>query len=160
MQSKVLVAIDFQNPALWAANYAVKLAARLKCPLIFLGVLPPEMADPASGESLIPAEISGSYRQQLEDVVRQSQEEGVNLEIFLSAGSFLDEICHFWGGPERFQFFVIGVPQVVPPEVMDPLAAALKGLHRSFTGEILLVREQGKIAHLAGFDQRLQGRKP
>jgi hypothetical protein len=160
MQSKVLVAIDFHNPALWAAHYAVKLAARLKCPLIFLGVLPPGTADSSSGESLIPADIPESYRQQLEVVVRQSQKERVSLEIFLSAGSFFDEIRHFLSGPERFQFFVIGVPQDAPTAVMEPLATALKGLHQSFTGEILLVREQGKIAHLAGFDQRLQGRKP
>jgi hypothetical protein len=159
MQLKVLVAIDFSAPAPWAANYAVKLAARLKSPLIFLGVLPAGLADHDAGSSLVPAAIPEAYRQRLEEVVRLTQVEGVSLEIFLSAGSFFEEIRHFLSGPERFQFFVIGVPSEAPSEAMEPLTSALKGLHRSFTGEILLVREQGKIARLTEFDQRLQGRK-
>jgi hypothetical protein len=160
MQSKVLVAIDFCAPAFWAGHYAVKLAARLKSPLIFLGILPPEMVDHNSGSSIIPADIPEEYRQRLDEVVRLTQKEGVSLEIFLSSGQFFEEIRHFLSGLERFQFFVIGVPQETCSEAMEPLTTALKGLHRSFTGEILLVREQGKIASLSEFDQRLQGRKP
>ena len=157
MQLKVLVAIDFSAPAPWAANYAVKLAARLKLPLIFLGVLPPEMDHESNG--LIPANIPADYRQRLEEVVRLTQEEEVNLEIFLSSGSFFEEIRHFLSGPQRFQFFILGIPPEAFSEAMEPLTTALKGLHRSFTGEILLVREQGKIARLSEFEQRFQGRK-
>ena len=157
MQLKVLVAIDFSAPAPWAANYAVKLAARLKSPLIFLGVLPPEMDHEANG--FIPANIPADYRQRLEEVVRLTQEEKVNLEIFLSAGSFFEEIRHFLSGPQRFQFFILGMPPEVSSEAMETLTTALKGLYRSFTGEILLVREHGKIARLSEFEQRFQGRK-
>ena len=89
MQLKVLVALDFSAPAFWAAHYAVKLAARLKSPLIFLGILPPEMADHDSGSSIIPADIPENYRQRLEEVVRLTQKEGVSLEIFLSSGTIL-----------------------------------------------------------------------
>ena len=53
MQLKVLVAIDFSAPAFWAANYAVKLAARLKSPLIFLGILSPDMTAHDSISGLI-----------------------------------------------------------------------------------------------------------
>jgi nucleotide-binding universal stress UspA family protein len=159
MQPKVLVAINFHAPAPWAADYAVKLAARLQCPLIFLGVLPAGMADPALDAGLIPADIPDIYRQRLEEVVRQSQKEGVKLEIFLSPGSFFNEISHFLSGPARFKFLVIGMPQGTLPEDMEAFAAALKELHRVFTGEILLVREQGRIAQITEFDQRPQGRK-
>jgi hypothetical protein len=159
MQPKVLVAINFHAPAPWAADYAVKLAARVQCPLIFLGVLPPGMADSAVGAGLIPANIPETYRQRLEEVVRQSQEEGVNLEIFLVPGSFFDEIRHFLSGPARFKFLVIGVTQEALPENMEAFAAALKELHRLFAGEILLVREQGRIARITEFDQPPQGRK-
>jgi nucleotide-binding universal stress UspA family protein len=160
MQPKVLVAIDFHAPAPRAANYAVKLASRLMCPLIFLGILPPGMADPSIGSGLNPADIPEAYRQRLEEVVRQSQAEGASLEIFLAAGSFFDEISHFLSGPDRFQFLVIGVPQEAASEKMPAFMAALKELHRLFAGEILLVREQGRIAQITEFDQRLQGRKP
>ena len=159
MQLKVLVAIDFNTPAPWAANYAVKLAARLKLPLIFLGVLPPEMADHDSGNDLIPANIPAGYRQRLEELVRLAQAEEVSLEIFLSSGSFFEEIHHFLSGPQRFQFFILGLPPEASSEAMEPLTTALRGLHRSFTGEILLVREQGKIARLSEIEQRFQGRK-
>lgn len=159
MQPKVLVAINLHAPVHWAADYAVQLAARLQCPLIFLGVLPPGMAGSSADAGLIPANIPAAYRPHLEEVIRQSQQEGVNLEIFLAPGSFFAEINYFLSGPTRFKFLVIGEPQEARPEEMEIFAAALKELHRVFTGEILLVREQGRIARLTEFDQRPQGRK-
>lgn len=159
MQLKVLVAIDFNAPALWAANYAVKLAARMKLPLIFLGVLPPEMAERESGQGYYPTNIPAAYRQRLEEVVRLAQREEVNLEVFVSSGSFFEETQHFLTGPQRFKFCILGLPPEASSEAMDPLATALKELRRSFTGEILLVREQGKLAPLSEIEQRLQGRK-
>jgi hypothetical protein len=160
MQQKVLVAIDFRAPASWAVGYAVKLAARLKFPLVFMGVVSSGGDDLAAGGGLLPERLDEAHKQRLEHVVRQCQEEGVSLEIFLSSGPFFREISQLLDSPGNFKFLVMGVPQGAPLMEMEAFSAALKDLHRLFRGDILLVREQGKIARLADLEQRNQGRKP
>ncbi len=159
MQQKVLVALDFRAPASWAVGYAIKLAARLKFPLVFMGVVPSGSADLA-GSGVIPGKLDEAHKQRLEHVVRQCQEEGVGLEIFLSSGPFFREISRLLDSPADFKFLVMGVPQGAPMVEMEAFSAALKDLHRLFRGEILLVREQGKIARLSDLEQRNHGRKP
>jgi hypothetical protein len=159
MPQKVLVAVDFQAPALWAVGYAVKLAARLKFPLVFMGVVPAEGEGSLPGGRLLSERLEEAHQQGLEDVVRQCQEEGVSLEIFFSSGPFFQEIRHFLDSPGNFKFLVVGVPQDVPFGEMEAFSAALKDLHRRFPGEILLVREQGKLARLTDLEPRHQGRK-
>jgi hypothetical protein len=153
MQPKVLVAIDFRTPASWAVVYAVNLAARLKFPLVFMGVASAGDADLAGSGGAIPENLHEAHKRHLEDVVRQCQEEGVVLEIFLSAGPFFQEIGRVVDSSGNFQFLVVGVPQGAPAREMEVFLSALKEWHRRFRGEILLVREQGKVARLADLQQ-------
>ena len=95
MQQKVLVAVDFQAPAVWAVGYAVKLAARLKFPLVFMGVVPAGGEGSLPGGRLLSERLDEAHKQGLEDVVQQCQEEEVSLEIFFSSGPFFQEISHF-----------------------------------------------------------------
>lgn len=160
MQQKVLVALDFAAPAPWALHYAVKLAARLKCPLVFMGVASPDGADLAAGGGVLPERLDEAHQQRLEYVVRQCQDEGVGLEILLAFGSFFHEVSRLLDSPGNFKFLVMGVPRGAPVMEMEAFSAALQELHRLFGGEILLVREQGKLARLDDLEQRSPGRKP
>lgn len=160
MRKKVLVAEDFQAPASWAVGYAVKLAARLRSPLVFMGVAPPGNTDPDGGSSLIPENLDEASRQRLESVVRQCQEEGVDLEIFLASGRFFQEISRLLESTKHFRFMVVGVPCSASARELEAFSGALKELRRLFPGEILLVREQGKLTRFSDLKPRQQGRKP
>ncbi len=160
MQPKVLVAIDFRAPTPWAAGYAVKLAARLKFPLVFLGVAAVAGPEPALGGGLLPQDLDEVHRRRLEGVVQQCQEEGVGLEIFFAAGPFFQQVSQLLDSAGNYQFLVVGVPQGAPPKEMEDFSRSLKDLRQRFRGEILLVREQGKIAQLTDLEAHLQRRKP
>uniref|UniRef100_A0A7V4GA69 Universal stress protein n=1 Tax=Desulfobacca acetoxidans TaxID=60893 RepID=A0A7V4GA69_9BACT len=153
MQPKVLVALDFLAPAPWAVVYAVKLAARLGFPLVFMGVESAAVADMMGSGAALLENLEGAHKRRLDEVMRQCQEEGVVLEILLSAGSFFQEISRVVDSPGNFQFLVLGVSQDGPVREMEGFSAAMKDLRRRFRGEILLVREQGKVADPADWEQ-------
>jgi len=152
MHPKVLVALDFLTPAPWAVGYAIKLAARLHLSLVFMGVVSTGGADWMESADSSPENLAEAHKQRLEHVVRQCQEEGVVLEILLSSGPFFQEIGQVLDSSENFQFLVVGAPQEAPALEMEGFSAAMRDLRRRFRGEILMVREQGKVAQLAEWE--------
>ncbi len=154
MHKRVVVAVDLQEPMPWAVQYALGLAGRLKSPLTVLAVAAasgpgaPVGADPAGGD------IDAGQRQWLETTMAQGREAGVNLELFLAAGPFPSAIHEFVGSRTDIQFLVIGVGAAGQPPGL-----ALSRLHQIFTGEILLVREQGRITNLSEMPIKTKGRE-
>jgi nucleotide-binding universal stress UspA family protein len=145
MKKRVLLAIDLDTPDSRAASYAVQLAARLKLSLVLLAVLPPQGGDPGD------ISLSGLQEEQslwLGKIRERCQQEGVNLEIFLAAGAFCDEVLAFARVQSALQFMVMGWPEEARREKYPGCAAALKSLHQQIGGEILLVRGQGKVTRL------------
>lgn len=161
MPHKVLVAVDFDTPAPWAWQYAVQLAARLKLPLAFLGVVVPASgADQEPGEGIYPEGLAEGPKRQLQEVVQQCQKEGVGLEIFLTEGSFFQELKRLVNSAGNFKFLVMGAPRTASLPEMGAFSEAVRELHRHFSGEILLVREQGSVTRLDDLGPRKEGRKP
>jgi hypothetical protein len=62
----------------------------------------------------------------------------VNLEIFLAAGAFCDEVLAFARVQRALRFIVMGWPEEPRREPYPGCAEALKSLHQHITGEILL----------------------
>jgi len=155
MQQKVLVGVDFGASAPWAAGYAVKLASRLKLPLVFMGVAE-ESSSPGGSNTLLPESLDETKRRRLELLVQQCHDEGVGLEILLTSGPFFQNLRQLLTASGNFKFLVVGVPREGP--LLEDFLASLKELHRLFRGEILLVREQGRVARFADLKPRKQRR--
>jgi|UniRef100_A0A7C3SHI5 nucleotide-binding universal stress UspA family protein len=161
MPPKVLVAVDFDTPTPWAWQYAVQLSARLRLPLSFLGVLvSAEGADREPGDGLYPEELAEGPKQQLQDVLQQCQKEGVGLEIFLTEGSFFQEVKRLVNSAGNFKFLVMGAPRTASLSEMEAFSEAIRELHGHFSGGILLVQEQGSVTRLDDRGPKKKGGKP
>jgi hypothetical protein len=148
MKKRVLLAIDLDTPDSRAASYAVQLAARLELALVLMAVLPSHPGDPEDSGDISLSGLKDEQSLWLGQVRERCQKEGVNLEIFLSSGGFLDEVLAFARTQSSLQFIILGWPEDHRPEKYPGCAAALKSLDRQFGGEILLVRGQGKVIRL------------
>lgn len=148
MNKRVLLAIDLDRPDSRAASYAVQLAARLKLSLVLLAVFPLRGGDPSDPADLSLGGLAEDQSLWLGKVRERCQQEGVNLEIFLAAGAFCDEVLAFARAQSGLQFLILGWPEDSHRERYPGCAAALKGLHQQIGGEILLVRGQGKVTRL------------
>ncbi len=159
MNKRVVVAVDLQEPMPWAVQYALGLAGRLKTPLTLLAVA----TDPRQGKQAAdnPAgdNLTAGQRQWLDRTMAQGREAGVNLELFLAAGPFSRAILEFVRSKTDIQFLVIGVGGAALPAAGPQPGPALSRLHRIFTGEILLVREQGRITNLSATPIKTKGRE-
>lgn len=147
MKKLVLLAIDMEAPALWAASYAVQLAARLGLSLAVMAVFPGKPENGANGE-ISPEVLEEDTRLWLGKVRERCQQAGVPMEIFISSGPFGEEVLRFANSQSLVQFIIMGLAGDFPPGRLacSPLLASL---HRQFEGEVLLVRVQGKVERLA-----------
>ena len=159
MEKGVLVVVDLQAPAPWAVLYAVQLAVRLKLPVTLFGVSKQEIPGAGPAGSPSASDLDEAQRRWLDRVLSQCHAEGVSLEIFLSSGPFFAEVARFLASRPAFRFLVVGVPGDQAAAEQQTRPAALSALRRQFNGEILLVREQGRITSLAPSEPRPQGRK-
>ncbi|MBU4232903.1 MAG: universal stress protein [Desulfobacterales bacterium] len=147
MKKRVLLAIDMEAPAVWAASYAVQLAARLKLSLAVMAVFPVQPESLANGE-ISPEVLEEDTRLWLGKIRERCQQEGVTMEIFISSGPFYEEVLRFSNSPSSVQFIIMGLAGDFPQEGME-CSPPLQRLHQQFEGEVLLVRVQGKVARLA-----------
>ena len=147
MKKQVLLAINMEAPARWAASYAVQLAARLSLSLAVMAVFPPKPGSLANGE-ISPEVLEEDTRLWLGKVRERCQQEGVPMEIFVSSGPFYEEVLRFSNSQSSVQFIIMGVAGDFPKERLE-CSPLLESLHRQFEGEVLLVRVQGKVARLA-----------
>jgi len=148
MKKRVLLAIDLEMPDSRAASYALQLAARLGLSLVLLAVFLPRPGDLNDPGDLSLGGLQEDQSLWLGKVRERCQQEGVNLEIFLAAGAFCDEVLAFARAQSGLQFLILGWPEDSHRERYPGCAAALKGLHQQIGGEILLVRGQGKVTRL------------
>ena len=146
MKKRVLLAIDMQAPAVWAASYAVQLAARLGLSLAVMVVSPPPPGSGTNGE-ISPDVLEEDTRLWLGKVRERCQQEGVPMEIFVASGAFSEEVRRFSSSEVSIQFIIMGVAGDFPRGLME-CSPLLQSLHQQFDGEVLLVRVQGKVARL------------
>jgi hypothetical protein len=146
MKKLVLLAIDMETPALWAASYAVQLAARLGLSLAVMAVFPVKPGSLANGE-ISPEVLEEDTRLWLGKVRERCQQERVPMEIFISSGPFYDEVLRFANSQSSVRFIIMGLAGDLQERTeCSPLLASL---HQQFEGEVLLVRVQGKVERLA-----------
>jgi len=153
MSKRVVVAVDLQEPKPWAVQYALGLAGRLQTPLTVLAVATDIGPGAQVRDDQAGGNVDARQRQWLDRIMKQGRDAGVNLELFLAGGPFSQAILEFAGSRTDIQFLVIGVGAA------GPAAIALSRLHQVFTGEILLVREQGRITNLSEMPIKTKGRE-
>ncbi|MCL4501921.1 MAG: universal stress protein [Deltaproteobacteria bacterium] len=160
MKKRVLLAIDLEAPASWAASYAVQLAARLELSLILMAILaPPRRQAAAAKRAVSMAELKEDQRLWLGKIRERCQQEGVEVEIFISAGSFCQEVLRFAQAQSSLQFIIMGFPGDVHSGGQECSPSALQHLRRQLEGEILLVRGQGKVMRLTENSGQQRGRE-
>jgi len=145
MQKRVLLAIDLDQPATWAASYAVQLAARLQLALVLVAVFPPPRAAARAAREASLEGLDEEQRLWLGKVRERCQREGVEMEIFISAGPFCEEVLRFAQAQSSLRFVIMGTS--TRGESLS-CSDALKALQQQFAGEVLLVRGQGQIIRL------------
>lgn len=148
MTHRILLAIDLREPSPRAVSYAVHLAARLRLALMLMAVAP-DMGESPGGWNISLAKLPRKHRVWLQNVVEQSQREGLSLEIFLSAGLFYDELLRFVRSQPAIRFIVLGLPEDWAQDGQPHSSSALRRLDGVFEGEVLLVRRQGGVMRLA-----------
>ena len=115
MKKRVLLAIDLEAPASRAASYAVQLAARLELSLILMAILaPPRRQAAAAQQAVTMAELREEQRLWLGKIRERCQQEGVEVEIFISAGAFLSGGAALCPGPEFPAIHHHGLPRRRP----------------------------------------------
>ena len=160
MKKRVLLAIDLEAPASWAASYAVQLAARLELSLILMAILAPPRRQAATLKPAVSmAELREEQRLWLGKIRERCQQEGVEVEIFISAGSFCQEVRRFARAQSSLQFIIMGFPGDIQAGGQECTPAALQSLRRQLEGEILLVRGQGKVMRLTDNSGQQPGRE-
>lgn len=150
MTKRVLLAVDLDFPSPRAASHAVHLALRLKFALVLMGVAPVDGKRKKRADFFL-KDLPKGQRQWLAQVVEQGRQEGVNPEIFLSAGPFFEEILSFAQSQPTIQFIVMGLPQKGFKPYQAAIHSGLDHLQKQFEGEVLLVPETGKVMRLAEY---------
>jgi nucleotide-binding universal stress UspA family protein len=149
MKKRVLLAIDLETPASWAASYAVELAVRLDLSLVLMAILAaPRRQSAAEKKELSMAGLREEQRLWLGKIRERCQQEGVEVEIFISAGSFCQEVLRFARAQSALQFIIMGFPVDARVNGLECESPDLQSLRRQFEGEILLVRGPGKVMRL------------
>jgi hypothetical protein len=146
MKKRVLLAINMETPATWAASYAVQLAARLELSLAVMAIFPASPGRGAEKNGISLEGLNEDQRLWLGQVRERGQQAGVPVEIFVSSGPFFEEVLRFSHSQSAMQFIVMGLD--CPPGGQPQCSPPLKSLHQQFEGEVLLVRGQGKVLRL------------
>jgi hypothetical protein len=147
-----------QEPIKAAVVYALSLAGRLKTPLTLLAVAPVTPGPVPPGEDTAAVELREDQKQWLDRIIKQGREEGVSLELFLAAGPFPQAILEFVGSRSDIQFLVVAEEKTGKKSAPLP-SSSLSRLHQVFPGEILLVKEQGRITNLSEMPLKTKGRE-
>ncbi len=137
---KVLLAIRAGRFREGAISYAVELASRMNLSLVLMLV--------SSGKtSAKPHEALG--RSWVDRLMKQCQDHGVTVELFIGAGPLCEEVLRFVGTDPATEFVVMDLSDATTPpgSVEDPVEA-LQRLGEEFEGEVLLVPSRGRILRL------------
>jgi len=155
MPRRVLFAADLNLPSPRAASHAVHLAARLKFNLVVMGVSSVLRGRPVKSGYL--EDLPEEQRQWLARVAEQGRREGINPEIFLTRGLFLEEVLSFARSQPAIRFIIIGLPDQESGPYLSLNLEALGSLQKLFEGEVVIVPETGKVMRL---EEYLQEHRP
>jgi hypothetical protein len=149
MGKRVLVAVELHSVAEAPILYGIELASRIKSSMVLVAIDSSECAKKPllSQASRKVAEIGGEAW--MDRAVAESQNRGVNLEIFFASGPFLEEVIRFVRSQQAVQFIVAAAPKNRDSKDGNKFASALKHLHEEFEGEILLVEKAGQITRVS-----------
>ena len=159
MKKKVLLAIDMEAPASWAASYAVQLAARPRAVLVLMAVFRPRPRPAAEKKALSMAGLREEHRLWLGKIRERCQQEGVEVEIFISAGSFCEEVLRFAKAQSALQFIIMGFPGDYQPAGWNVRRRLYRACASNWKGRSSWCGVQGKVVRLADNSGQRQGRE-
>lgn len=154
MGKRVLVAVSLDSSKDHSIAYGTRLAARIKSSMALLAVSSAGARGQDQPSRIREADLRDRRYPWLDQVLEESQREGVKLEIFLAGGNFFDEILRFVQFQTSVQFIVMAAPADLGIDDGSEPNAALKRLHREFDGEILLVQKAGDITRVSDLHPR------
>lgn len=154
MGKRVLVAVGLDSTIDHSITYGARLAARIKSSMALLAVSPSETTGQGRPSPMREADLHDQKYPWLDQVLEESQREGVNLEIFLAGGVFVEEVLRFVQSQPSVQFIVMAAPKDLGNDESSEPNAALKRLHQEFDGEILLVQKAGDITRVSALHPR------
>ncbi len=154
MRKRVLVAVGLDSTTDHSITYGTRLAARIKSSLVVLAVSPSETTGQGRPSRMREVDLHDRRYPWLDQVLEESQREGVNLEIFLAGGVFIEEVLRFVPAQPSVQFIVMSAPIDLGDDEGSEPDVALKRLHQEFDGEILLVEKAGDITRVSDLHPR------
>lgn len=155
MGKRVLVAVDSYSACEASISYGIELATRMKSAVALLAVSFSGPPRKSTGSATSPRCADVREDRWIDRVVAESQQRGVNLEIFVASGRFVDEVTRFVRSQPAVQFIVMAAPKDRENKSGSRFFTELERLHQEFEGEILLVEKAGQITRVS--DLYLQG---
>jgi hypothetical protein len=149
MGKKVLVAVNPDSVAFHSIFYGIQLAARIDSPLSLIVVSSSKGPSKAGKSRVVTQDFDSSQCPWLDQVLTESQEAGVKLDLFFSSGDLFDELITFVRSQPSIQFIVMASPQDSGGKEGSGLGPQLRRLHSEFAGEILLVQKGGHITRVS-----------
>ena len=149
MGKRVLVAVDTASASEASILYGIELAARMESLLLLLAVSSSSSPRGSKGSDGWQGKGDEGRESWMDRVVAESQERGVNLEIFVAPGKFFEEVTRFVQSQPAVQFIVMAAPNRKRSKGNRSFASALEQLREEFEGEILLVEKAGRITRVS-----------
>ncbi len=149
MGKKVLVAVNPESVAYHSIFYGIQLAARIESSLSLIVVSSSKGPGDTGGSKAATEDFDSSQCPWLDQVLNESQQAGVKLEIFFSSGDLFDELITFVRSQPSIQFIVMAAPQDSGGKEGSSPGPQLRRLHSEFAGEILLVQKGGHITRVS-----------
>ena len=148
MNRRVLVAVDLDSPAEFSISYGIRLAARTKSSVTVIAVSSSRLGAKSSAAPQTISDYSHDQPAWLNEAIEESQEQGTNVEMFLTSGDFLDQVLQFVRSQPIIQFIVLDESNLAGGDA-NKFSQGLRRLRKEFEGEILLVRRAGDVAHFS-----------
>ncbi len=148
MNRRVLVAVDLDSPAESSISYGIRLAARTESSVTVIAVSPARFETKSSTAPQTISDYSRGQLAWLNEAISESQELGVNVEMFVTSGAFFEQILQFVRSHSVIQFIVLDESNLAGVEA-HKFNQGLRRLRKEFEGEILLVRRAGDMTHFS-----------
>lgn len=149
MSKRVLIAVNPHSDVKAALFYGRQLADRTASSVILIAVAEEQPLTARKANRRTAETHSAEEAPWLDSVLDDCQRGGNSPEVFVANGSFIDEIVRFVQTQPSVQFIVMAFSEKIAGDHGPRFSAGLKGLRRSFAGEILLIEKAGEITRVA-----------
>lgn len=149
MGKRVLASVDLHSVSEAAILYGIELAARIQSSMALIVVSSLESTRESVGSGASRRSLGRGRHKWMDRAVAESQEKGVNLEIFVASGRFFEEVTRFVRSQPALRFIVMAAPKDKDGKNATRVASELRRLHQEFEGEILLVEKAGRITRFS-----------